>query len=137
MLEGRQFKPKMGVEPTTPALRKRCSAIELLRRVLGFQRAERILAPAGAFQADGGGRRFYADNARAVLRLIPSRPVRIDRRRVLPVKPLLLWAATLASVFSTPSLASEGRFEDLGVQLTSMTLQGTSFTKDPAGRDLV
>src|SRR5688572_27438673 len=27
-----RLKPKMGVEPTTPALRKRCSAIELLRR---------------------------------------------------------------------------------------------------------
>ena len=31
-LQGVPVKPKMGVEPTTSALRMRCSAIELLRR---------------------------------------------------------------------------------------------------------
>src|SRR5690349_9609586 len=31
----------------------------------------------------------------------------------------------------------EGKLEDLGVQITSMTLQGTTFAKDPAGRALV
>ena len=33
--------------------------------------------------------------------------------------------------------AEDGKFEDLGVQITSMTLQGTTFAKDPAGRDVV
>ena len=30
-----------------------------------------------------------------------------------------------------------GTFKDLGVQLTSMTLQGSTFTSDPGGRELL
>ena len=53
-------------------------------------------------------------------------------------------AAVLASSIMTmpPAVRAAdgtGKFEDLGVQITSMTLQGTTFAKDPAaaGRDLV
>ena len=54
-----EIKPKERFELSTPALRKRCSAIELLRRFRQRpdERAERILAPAGRFQ----GARLPAD----------------------------------------------------------------------------
>jgi hypothetical protein len=49
------------------------------------------------------------------------------------IVPLLLLPAMTAAADEPAA----GKFEDLGVQITSMTLQGTTFAKDPAGRDLV
>jgi outer membrane protein assembly factor BamB len=61
------------------------------------------------------------------------------------MKSLFLIAAAAAAALAMTALAmptvraadTAGKFEDLGVQITSMTLQGTTFAKDPAGRHLV
>src|SRR4051812_7262487 len=50
------------------------------------------------------------------------------------IKLLLPFAIAFAGFVSA---AEEGRFEDLGVQITSLTLQGTTAAKDPAGRELI
>ncbi len=46
----------------------------------------------------------------------------------------------LAVAIAFPGFASageKGRFENLGVQITSLTLQGTTAAKDPSGRELI
>src|SRR5688572_33132625 len=45
--------------------------------------------------------------------------------------------AALLIIATSSNAAAEGEFQHLGVQITSMTLQGTAFAKDPQGRDLV
>jgi hypothetical protein len=45
--------------------------------------------------------------------------------------------AAAASTLRAVGPATQGKVEDLGVQITSMTLQGTTFAKDPSGRHLV
>jgi len=46
----------------------------------------------------------------------------------------LMFALAALSVIAFARAAEpDGKFEDLGVQITSMTLQGTTFARDPSG----
>jgi hypothetical protein len=79
---------------------------------------------------------------RSLARVMLSRP-RARRSQETPVirivcaytAALALWIVMMPSAVRAADVS--GRFEDLGVQITSMTLQGTTFANDPAGRDLV
>src|SRR5438552_983772 len=51
--------------------------------------------------------------------------------------PMRVLIVAILGVFGAAATSGGGTFTDLGVQLTSMTLQGTTFTKDPAGQELV
>ena len=56
----------------------------------------------------------------------------------MPANRVLLTLLFIATIYPAPLPAAEpGTFEDLGVQITSMTLQGTTFARSPDGRDLV
>src|SRR5687767_8814797 len=65
-----------------------------------------------------------------------ARSLEISMMKILS---LIAAAALAISIMATPSVraADADKFEDLGVQITSMTLQGTTFAKDPSGRELV
>jgi hypothetical protein len=56
---------------------------------------------------------------------------------VIKIVLTLAVALDIATAAAAAGAEARGEFEDLGVQITSMTLQGTTFARDPAGRDLV
>jgi hypothetical protein len=77
----------------------------------------------------------------AVRLLIRLRSVAVTRRcneEIFHVIRKLIFAlATLGLISVARAAEPGGKFEDLGVQITSMTLQGTTFASDPTGRPLV
>src|SRR5215203_3889275 len=52
---------------------------------------------------------------------------------------MVLFVAVVFAGCAAPAAVAgrDDKFEDLGVQITSMTLQGTTFAKEPGGRDVV